>query len=57
MIGNYLTDFFRGAETRKAKLEFIAEKTNDSNYKQPTYEGGAEGIAALEKVIRGLANE
>ena len=57
VIGNYLTDFFRGAETRKAKLEFIVEKTNDRTYKHLTYEGGAEGIAALEKVIRGMANE
>jgi hypothetical protein len=57
VISNYLTDFFKGAKTRTAKLDFIVEKTKDSTYKHLTYEGDIEGIAALEKVIRGLANE
>jgi len=57
VIGNYLTDIFKGMKQPSAKLDFIVEKTKDGTYKRLTYEGDADGIVALEEVLRGLANE
>jgi hypothetical protein len=57
VVSNYLTDLFKGFKHRAAKLDFIVERTKDGTYKQLIYEGDIEGITALEKVIRGLANE
>lgn len=57
VVSNYLTDLFKGIKHRTAKLDFIVERTKDGTYKHLAYEGDIEGIAMLEKVIRGLANE
>jgi hypothetical protein len=57
LISNYLTDLFKGMKRRTAKLDFVVEKTKSATYKHLTYEGDVDGIAALEKVIRDLANE
>ena len=57
VVSNYLTDLFKGLKHPTAKLDFIVEKTKEGTYKHLAYEGDIEGIIALEKVIRGLANE
>jgi len=57
VIANYLTDIFRGTDTKTVKLNVVVQKSNARKYTRISYEGGASGIAALEKVLRKAIDE
>ena len=53
VLGNCITDFFKGIPTRLriVKLDMVVE-TDSRNYKKISYEGGIEGLQELPKIIR-----
>ena len=57
VIGNYLTDFFRGVPQPRVRLDFVVERTKTRTCKKLSYEGDIGGLAALEHVIREISND
>lgn len=56
VIGNYLTDFFKGVSgTRKVKLSFVIDKSVDRNYKRVDFEGSIKDLKEIETTILAIA--
>jgi hypothetical protein len=58
VISDYLSDFFKGIpiHNRKVKLSIIVENRR-GNYKNIDYEGTADGLKNLPKIIREIHDE
>lgn len=57
VIGNYLTDWFRGiAGEKKVKLDIIVEKQAGRSYKRIHYEGTPDGLKELGEIAREVIN-
>lgn len=53
VIGNYLSDLFRGALKKPSiSLDVVAELTPERKYLKIRYEGDAEGITGLENIVK-----
>ncbi|MGH7047295.1 MAG: hypothetical protein ACREE2_13010 [Stellaceae bacterium] len=53
VLGNCITDFFKGTPTRlrSVKLDVVME-TDGRTYKKISYEGGVDGLQEIPKIIR-----
>lgn len=55
VIGNYLTDFFKGMTgDKKVKIEIIVEKEKGKTYKKITYEGDGKNLNELSEIVKNL---
>jgi len=55
VLSNYITDFFKGTfGEKKVKLDIVVEVTPKTTYKRISYEGNAEGLKNLDKIIKSL---
>lgn len=58
VIGNYLTDFFRGIPGRKGvKIDIVIERRRDRSCKKITYEGDVQGLTRLVDIMRQISDE
>lgn len=57
VIGNYLTDLFRGLPNKKIRLSVVVEKKKDRSCKTVTYEGDASGLDKLADIVRAAGDE
>lgn len=58
VIGNYVTDFFKGRDGDKtAKLNIVVGTPQSENFKLISYEGHIDGIPSLADVVREVSNE
>lgn len=55
IVGNYLTDFFKGMSgDKKVKIEIVVEKEQGKTYKKVTYEGDSKGLSELAEIVKNL---
>lgn len=55
VLSNYITDFFKGTfGEKKVKLDVVVEVTPKKTYKRISYEGNADGLKNLDKIIKSL---
>lgn len=55
VLSNYLTDFFKGSfSEKKVKIEIYVEERKNVKFKRIIFEGSAEEIKELEKIIKAL---
>jgi hypothetical protein len=58
VLGNYITDFFKGRPGQKTtKLSIVIEKAGDWSCKTVNYDGDASGISEIAHVIRELYDD
>lgn len=60
VIGNYLTDFFKGkSNSPKIKLDYVLEKNpkKDTKNVRFTYEGGIDGLDKIPAILKELKDE
>jgi hypothetical protein len=58
VIGNYLTDFFRGIAGRKTvKFDIVVERKKDRVCRRINYEGDVDGLSSLADIIKRAADE
>ncbi len=58
VIGNYVTDFFRGIPGKKTvKLNIVVERRRDRSCKKIRYDGDVEGVSSLADIIRQISDE
>lgn len=58
VIGNYLTDFFKGKKSNpNIKLEVIVKTTKNKKTKKITYEGNLEGIKEIASSVKEAMRE
>ncbi len=58
VLGNYVTDLFRGFSSKKAiKLDIVVERTKDHFCKKITYEGDVQGLNSLADIVRQVSDE
>lgn len=55
VVGNYLTDFFKGMTgNKKVKIEIVIEKEKGKTYKKVTYEGDGKDLHELSEIIKNI---
>jgi len=58
VIGNYLTEFFRGIPGKKrVRLNIVVEKKRDRTCKKISYDGDVQGLNSLADIIKEISNE
>lgn len=58
VLGNYLTDFFRGIPgNKKVKMEIVVERQADRMCRRISYEGDLNGLMALPEIIKKVSHE
>lgn len=57
-VSNYLTDWFKGIpdSKKKVKLDIVVEQTKGKKYKRIHYEGNAEGLNELARIVREVSS-
>lgn len=57
VISNYLTHWFRGiAGDKVARLDIVVEETKKKRYRRIRYEGNAEGLQTLPRIVREVSD-
>jgi hypothetical protein len=58
VLGNYVTDFFKGMSGRKTvKLSIVVERRGRKLYKKIKYEGDIAGLSELPKIVQETSDE
>lgn len=58
VIGNYVTDFFKGmGSENEVKMEIVVERTKSKTYKKISYKGPPEGLQELPSIIKAASDE